>query len=137
MAVKGDFECKTRHTGRNVEENTLTKVARFWMVPHPCSLCNYFYEILKRKTGSIWRALLHWFCFGQNQAPTQRQTDFHSIESTYSQDVNRYPKDIEISSETCRVSPLSDTLLSQYLTCKQVVISKSEASLQSEKLDDF
>lgn len=68
---------------------SFTKVAQFWMVQHPCSLCNYFYEALQRKTGSIWRVLLHWFCLGQNLAPTQRLTDFHSIDSTYSQDVNR------------------------------------------------
>lgn len=67
---------------------SFTKVARFWMVQHPCSFCSYFYETLQRKTAFEERYCIDSVLGKTSWAPTQKLTDFHSTESTYNQEVN-------------------------------------------------
>lgn len=114
MAVKGEFECKSRHAGRNVEEDTLSpKWPDFeWFSIHVAFVV-IFMRLCKGKQVAFERVtalILFWAKPGSDT-----EADRLPLNRVYLQSGCKHQKNIKISSEACHVSLLSGTLLSQYL----------------------
>lgn len=138
MVVQGDFECKSETQWQlcGGKCSLSPKWSDFEWFSIYAAFEIIFMRLCKRKHISLEECYCIDFVLEKKQAPTQRLTDFHSTDPTYSQGVNRAIKRTQSFLQKPVVS-LSSVASFSVNICKQVVTSKFEASLQSEKRGTF